>query len=48
MAHGSQPQGAGAGTLPGPVDRYRQQLASVAAFGTAVADIMLPGPARRP
>jgi len=36
------PQGP-AGTLPGPVDRYRRQLAPVAAFGTAVADIMLHG-----
>jgi hypothetical protein len=27
--------------LPGPVDRYLRQLAPVAAFGTAVADIML-------
>jgi TniQ len=37
------PQGPGAGTLPGPVDRYRRQLAPVAAFGAAVADIMLHG-----
>jgi hypothetical protein len=41
------PQGP-AGTLPGPVDRYRRQLAPVAAFGTAVADIMLHGRADDP
>jgi hypothetical protein len=34
--------------LPGPVDRYRRQLAPVAAFGTAVADIMLHGRADDP
>jgi hypothetical protein len=44
------PQGPGgrAGELPGPVDRYLRQLAPVAAFGTAVADIMLHGRADDP
>jgi hypothetical protein len=39
----SQEPGPNAGALPGPVDRYLRQLAPVAAFGTAVADIMLHG-----
>jgi hypothetical protein len=47
-ATASQEPGDNAGARPGPVDRYLRQLAPVAAFGTAVADIMLHGRAGDP
>jgi TniQ len=47
-APASQGPGDSGATPSGPVDRYLRQLAPVAAFGTAVADIMLHGRAGDP